>query len=53
MAGSAKEMDEEQDAFLETALRNLVRDVVRDELRYLREEILGWIQTPVCVSCTI
>jgi hypothetical protein len=30
---------------IEAALRDLVRDVVRDELRYLREEILGWIQT--------
>lgn len=30
---------------IETALRDLVRDVVRDELRYLREEIIGWIQT--------
>ena len=30
---------------IEAALRELVRDVVRDELRYLREEILGWIQT--------
>ena len=29
---------------IETALRDLVRDVVRDELRYLREEIIGWIQ---------
>jgi excisionase family DNA binding protein len=35
---------------IETALRDLVRDVVRDELRYLREEIIGWMQardTPV------
>jgi excisionase family DNA binding protein len=30
---------------IEAALRDLLRDVVRDELRYLREEILGWIQT--------
>jgi excisionase family DNA binding protein len=30
---------------IETALRELVRDAVRDELRYLREEIIGWIQT--------
>ena len=29
----------------ETALRELVRAVVRDELRYLRDEIIGWIQT--------
>ena len=30
---------------IEAALRELLRDVVRDELRCLREEILGWIQT--------
>jgi hypothetical protein len=29
---------------VEAALRELVRDAVRDELRYLREEIIGWIQ---------
>lgn len=29
---------------IEAALRDLVRDV-RDELRYLREDILGWLQT--------
>ena len=29
---------------IETALRDILRDVVRDELRYLREDILGWIQ---------
>jgi excisionase family DNA binding protein len=29
---------------IEAALRDILRDVVRDELRYLREEILGWIQ---------
>jgi excisionase family DNA binding protein len=29
---------------IEAALRDLLRDVVRDELRYLREEIIGWIQ---------
>jgi len=35
---------------IEAALRDILRDVVRDELRYLREESLGWIQakeTPV------
>ena len=30
---------------IDAALRDRVRDVVRDELRYLRAEILGWIQT--------
>jgi excisionase family DNA binding protein len=30
---------------IEAALRDLLRDVIRDELRYLREEIIGWIQT--------
>jgi len=30
---------------VEAALRYLVRDVVRDELRYLREDIIVWIQT--------
>jgi excisionase family DNA binding protein len=30
---------------IEAVLRDLLRDVVRDELRYLREDILGWIQT--------
>jgi hypothetical protein len=30
---------------IEAALRELLRDVVRDELRYLGEEVLGWIQT--------
>ena len=30
---------------IEAALRDLLRDVVRDELRYLREEIIAWIQT--------
>jgi excisionase family DNA binding protein len=29
---------------IEAALRDLLRDVVRDELRYLREKIIGWIQ---------
>jgi len=29
---------------VEAALRELLRDVVRDELRYLREEILGWLE---------
>ena len=29
---------------VEAALRDIFRDVVRDELRYLREDILGWIQ---------
>ena len=29
---------------IEAALRDILRDVVRDELRYLREEIIGWIQ---------
>ena len=29
---------------IEAALRDILRDVVRDELRYLREDILGWIQ---------
>jgi hypothetical protein len=30
---------------IEAVLRDLLRDVVRDKLRYLREDILGWIQT--------
>jgi excisionase family DNA binding protein len=29
---------------VEAALRELLRDVVRDELRYLRGEILGWLE---------
>jgi hypothetical protein len=29
---------------LESALRELLRDVVRDELRYLRGEVLGWLE---------
>lgn len=29
---------------VEAALRELFRDVVRDELRYLREEIAGWLE---------
>jgi excisionase family DNA binding protein len=29
---------------IEAALRDLVRDVVRDEFQYLREEILGWLR---------
>lgn len=29
---------------IEAALRDILRDVVRDELRYLREDILVWIQ---------
>jgi excisionase family DNA binding protein len=29
---------------IEAALRDLVRDVVRDELGYLRDEILGWMR---------
>ena len=29
---------------VEAALRELLRDVVRDELRYVREEILGWLE---------
>jgi len=29
---------------IEAALRDLVRDVVRDELGYLRDEFLGWMR---------
>jgi excisionase family DNA binding protein len=29
---------------IEAALRDLVRDVVRDEFQYLREEVLGWLR---------
>lgn len=29
---------------MEAALRELLRDVVREELRYLRGEVLGWLE---------